>query len=140
MVPEVWLRWIECLRMRNVCWQCRVGDLERGAVGRGCPLGLYWDLKWYSHVWPCEMVAEEEEGKEFRRGKGRADKPALALMLKVTELTKGWRKPLRPASWHLQEMKRLNRRGWVASRLNHGVADGLSVAREDWIERQEGNH
>ena len=91
-------------------------------------------------VWPCEMVAEEEEGKEFRRGKIRADKPALALTLKVTELTKGWRKPLRPASWHLQEMKRLNRRGWVASRLNHGVADGLSVAREVWIERQEVNH
>lgn len=57
----------------------------------------------------------------------------MALTLKVTELTKGWSKPLRPASWNLQEMKRPNRRGWVASRLNNGVADGLSVAREVWV-------
>jgi hypothetical protein len=72
----------------------------------------------------------EEKGRQTSSGSN----------IKVAELTKGWRKPLRPASWNLQEMQRLNRRGWVASRLNNGMADGLSVAREVWVERQEGNH
>ena len=56
--------------MRNVCWECRVGDLKRGAVGRGCPLGLYWDLKCYSHQgWQDSACGHVRWSLRRRKGK-----------------------------------------------------------------------
>lgn len=87
------MKWTECLSLKNVCSERRVGDLEGRTVDRVNLLCLSWTSRWDSHQgWRGSAydyvrwwLRRRDKGKLFRPGKKRAEKPASILMPRVGE-------------------------------------------------------